>query len=122
MRIDRFGILACAALITAPGLAQADEAAEQMVQDALPVMYHTCTSVIEESDGDDTYVLAVVEKMTALSIYNRQINIEEHAASDDDKAKLREVFLAALKEGCAGDEDALLAGVVDGAVKSTLGL
>lgn len=120
MRSELLKMMTCAALIASPALA--DEAAEQMVQDALPVMYHTCASVIEESDGDDTFVLAVVEKMTALSIYNREINIEEHATSDEAKAKLRADFLAALTEGCSGDEDALLAGVVDDAVKSTLGL
>ncbi|NVO54314.1 hypothetical protein HW561_00735 [Rhodobacteraceae bacterium B1Z28] len=122
MRFDKIRLISGAALIAMPGFLYADEAAEQMVQDALPVMYHTCASVIEEADGDDTYVLAIVEKMTALSIYNREINIEEHATSDEEKAQLREAFLTALKEGCTGDENALLAGVVDGAVKSTLGL
>lgn len=68
MRVDLYKPLICAALVSAPGLVQADEAAEQMVQDALPVMYHTCTSVVEEADGDETFILAVVEKMTALSI------------------------------------------------------
>lgn len=122
MRYDLCKSLICAALVSAPGLAQADEAAEQMVQDALPVMYHTCASVVEEADGDETFILAVVEKMTALSIYNRHINIEDHVSSDEDKAQLREAFLAALAEGCAEDKDALLGGVVDNAVKVTLGL
>ncbi|WP_170763716.1 hypothetical protein [Ruegeria lacuscaerulensis] len=122
MRFDNLRVFTCAALLVAPGLGQADDAAEQMVQDALPVMYHTCASVVEEADGDETYIHAVVEKMTALSIYNRQINIEEHATSDEDKAALRETFLSALAEGCAEDKDALLGGVVDNAVKTTLGL
>ncbi|MGV6803231.1 MAG: hypothetical protein ACWA49_03425 [Ruegeria sp.] len=111
-----------ATLIVIPAVAVADEAADQMAQDALPLMYHTCASVIEESGGDDEYVLDVVRKMAALSLYNRQIDIEEFAASDADKDKLREAFLSALTEGCAGDENALLGGVVDNAVKSTLGL
>ncbi|SMO84920.1 hypothetical protein SAMN06265380_11219 [Ruegeria faecimaris] len=105
-----------------PGMAIADEAAEQMVQDALPVMYHTCATVVEESDGDEAYIFAVVEKMTALSIYNRQIDINDHASTDEDKAKLRETFIAALREGCAEDQHALLGGVIDNAVKTTLGL
>jgi hypothetical protein len=109
----------CAAL---PSVATADEAAEQMVQDALPVMYHTCVSVVEEADGDEAFIYAVVEKLTAVSIYNRQIDINDHAASDEEKAKLHQVFVAALRDGCADDKDALLAGVVDNAVKSTLGL
>ncbi|WP_170325983.1 hypothetical protein [Ruegeria arenilitoris] len=122
MRFNPVHIIASAALFAAPGIALADEEAEQMMKEALPVMYHTCASVIEEANGNDEYVLEVVGKMTALSLYNRQVNIEDHASTDEDKAALRETFLAALTEGCAGDENALLGGVVDNAVKTTLGL
>ncbi len=122
MRFNMFKPVTLVSAVMMPVALFADEAAEQMVQDALPVMYHTCASVIEESDGDDTYVLDVVEKMTALSIYNRQIDINDHATSDEDNAQLRETFIAALREGCAEDKDALLGGVVDNAVKSALGL
>ncbi len=122
MRFHGFKLISMVAFIAAPGFALADDEADQMMQEALPLMYHTCASVIEEADGNDEYVLDVVGKMTALSLYNRQIDIEQYAASEDDKAKLRETFLAALTEGCTGDEDALLGGVVDSAVKSTLGL
>ena len=122
MRMNSLKRAASALLIAAPGLAFADEEAEQMMQNALPVMYHTCASVVEEADGNEEYILDVVGKMTALSLYNRQVDIEAHATSDEEKAALRETFLAALKEGCAGDENALLGGVVDNAVNSTLGL
>ena len=122
MRMNLFKIIAAAVILTNPGLAFADEEAEQMMQDALPLMYHTCTSVIEEADGNNEYILDVVGKMTALSLYNRQVDIEAHTSSDEENAALRETFLAALKEGCSGDENALLAGVVDNAVKTTLGL
>ncbi len=122
MRFVRFRMLVCAAILAAPCLATADEAAEQMVQDALPVMHYTCASIAEEADGDEAFVVEVVGKMTALSLYNRQINIEDHATTDEEKAQLRETFIAALSEGCAADKDALLGGVVDNAVKTTLGL
>ncbi|WP_299663194.1 hypothetical protein [uncultured Ruegeria sp.] len=112
----------CAALFVIPTFASADDAADQLVQEALPVMHYTCASIAEEADGDEEFVVAVVGKMTALSLYNRQINIEDHAASDEEKAQLRETFIAALSEGCAADKNALLGGVVDNAVKSTLGL
>ncbi|WP_424831339.1 hypothetical protein [Ruegeria sp.] len=112
----------CAVILGASTFAFADEAAEQMVQDALPVMHYTCASIAEEANGDEAFVVTVVEKMTALSLYNRQINIEEHATTDEEKAQLREAFIAALSEGCAADKDALLGGVVDNAVKTTLGL
>ncbi|NOD36773.1 MULTISPECIES: hypothetical protein [unclassified Ruegeria] len=122
MRFNSLKVIVAAGIFTIPGMAFADEEAEQMMQEALPLMYHTCTSVIEEADGNEEYILEVVGKMTALSLYNRQVDIEAHAASDEDKAALRETFLAALKDGCAGDENALLGGVVDNAVKTTLGL
>ncbi|WP_234999071.1 hypothetical protein [Ruegeria sp. AU67] len=122
MRFFKLKMSAFAAILAAPCVAAADEAAEQMVQDALPVMHYTCASIAEEADGDEEFVVTVVAKMTALSLHNRQINIEDHAATDEEKAQLREAFIAALSEGCATDKDALLGGVVDNAVKSTLGL
>lgn len=122
MQTNAFKSTFRAALLMVPAFAFADEAAEQMVQDALPVMHYTCASIAEEANGDEAFVVTVVEKMTALSIYNRQINIEDHATTDEEKAQLREAFIAALSEGCAADKDALLGGVVDNAVKKTLGL
>ncbi len=122
MRMKTLKPVVLASLLVAPVFALADEAAQQMVEDALPVMHYTCASIAEEADGDEAFVVEVVGKMTALSLYNRQINIEDHAATDEDKAKLREAFIAALSEGCAADKNALLGGVVDNAVKSSLGL
>ncbi|KIC43588.1 hypothetical protein RA28_18160 [Ruegeria sp. ANG-S4] len=122
MQMNAFKSTFRAALLVVPAFAFADEAAEQMVQDALPVMHYTCASIAEEANGDEAFVVTVVEKMTALSIYNRQINIEDHATTDEEKAQLREAFIAALSEGCAADKDALLGGVVDNAVKKSLGL
>lgn len=121
MRFIKLRMSACAAILAAPCMATADDAAEQMVQEALPVMHYTCASIAEEADGDEAFVVAVVGKMTALSLYNRQINIEDHAITDEEKAQLREAFITALSEGCAADKDALLGGVVDNAVKTTLG-
>lgn len=122
MQIYPFKSIICAAFLALPTVALADEAAEQMVQEALPVMHYTCASIAEEADGDEVFVVTVIQKMTALSLYNRQINIDDHAVSDEEKAELREAFIAALAEGCAADKHALLGGVVDNAVKTTLGL
>ncbi|WP_253762700.1 YmgD family protein [Ruegeria sp. HKCCD4884] len=122
MRMTLTKIFVAGICVSLSSAALADEAAEQMVQDALPVMHYTCASIAEEADGDEAFVVSVVEKMTALSLYNRQINIEDHATTDEEKTQLRETFIAALSEGCAADKNALLGGVVDNAVKSTLGL
>ncbi len=122
MRMKTLKPVVLVSLLLAPVFALADEAAQQMVDDALPVMHYTCASIAEEADGDEAFVVEVVGKMTALSLYNRQINIEDHVATDEDKVQLREAFIAALSEGCSADKNALLGGVVDNAVKSSLGL
>ena len=49
-------------------------------------------------------------------------SVEEHASSDVDTTALRETFLSALAKGCTEDKDTLLGGVVNNAVKSTLGV
>lgn len=100
--------------------ARADAEAEKYVDDALPLMYHTCRSVVDESNGDNAYVDKVVRALVAVSLYNREIDIAKFAQSDTDKAKLRDKFIAELAEGCKDDNNALLAGVIDEAVAVTL--
>lgn len=100
----------------------ADEAADKMVDEALPHMYHTCASVVEEAGGDEDMVVTVVGKITALSLYNRDIDIAQFATTDAQKNELSEAFLAEIAKGCGADQNALLGGVVDDAVKNTLGL
>jgi len=96
--------------------ARADAEAEKYIDDALPLMYHTCQSVVDESNGDNAYVDKVVRAMVAVSLYNREIDIAKFASSDADKAKLRDKFIAELADGCEDDKNALLAGVIDEAV------
>ncbi len=100
--------------------AQADAEAEKYVDDALPFMYHTCASVVEESDGKDEYVDKVIRALVAVSLYNREVDISKYANSDADKTALQEKFAAALGEACKADSNALLAGVVDEAVAHVL--
>jgi hypothetical protein len=100
--------------------ARADAEAEKYVDDALPLMYHTCQSVVDESNGDNAYVDKVVRALVAVSLYNREVDISKFASSDADKAKLRDKFIAELADGCKDDKNALLAGVIDEAVADTL--
>jgi hypothetical protein len=99
---------------------RADAEAEKYVDDALPLMYHTCKSVVDESNGDNAYVDKVVRALVAVSLYNREVDIANFAKSDDDKAKLRDKFISELAEGCEDDKNALLAGVIDEAVAEAL--
>lgn len=99
---------------------RADAEAEKYVDEAMPLMYHTCQSVVDESNGDNAYVDKVLRALVAVSLYNREIDIEKFAKSDADKAKLRDKFISELVEGCKEDKSALLAGVVDEAVAELL--
>jgi hypothetical protein len=110
-----------AGLLLAVGTAvQADEEAEKYVDDALPLMYHSCASVVEEAAGDNAYIDKVVRALTAVSLYNRDVQISEFEISDEAKNALHDKFVAVLKKGCEADKDALLAGVVDDAVADAL--
>ena len=102
--------------------AQADEDAQQMLMDAMPVMHYSCASLIAEADGDEDLVHSVVSKITFVSLYNHSIDLTQHAATDDEREKLRTMFFDEIREGCAPDKNALLAGVIDRAVMATLGL
>lgn len=100
--------------------ANADAAAEKYVDDALPLMYHSCKSVVDESKGDNAYIDNVIRSLLAVSLYNREIDISKYATTDAEKTALQQKFAAALGEECKKDNDALLAGAIDDAVASVL--
>lgn len=100
--------------------ALADAEAEKYVDDALPLMYHSCASVVEESKGDTAQVDKVIRALLAVSLYNREIDISKYAKTDADKSALQQKFAAALGETCKKDNDALLAGAIDSAVANVL--
>jgi hypothetical protein len=101
---------------------KADAEAEKYVDDALPLMYHTCASVVEESDGKTEYVDKVIRALLAVSLYNREIDISKYAKTDEDKTELQKKFASELGEACEKDNNALLAGVIDDAVVEVLSL
>jgi hypothetical protein len=100
--------------------ARADAEAEKYVDDALPLMYHTCQSVVDESNGNNEYVDKVIRALVAVSLYNREIDISKFAKTDADMKKLHEEFVEELVENCKEDKNALLAGVIDNAVADAL--
>ena len=102
------------------GSAFADEAAAKLVEDALPFMYHSCKSVVDEADGDNAYIEKVVRALTAVTLYNHEIVISEYVKTEDEKTALRDRFVEALGKQCEADPEALLAGVIDDAVVSAL--
>jgi hypothetical protein len=98
----------------------ADAEAEKYVDEALPLMYHSCKSVVEEAAGDNAYIENVIRALAAVSLYNRDVQISQFEISDEAKNVLHDKFVAGLKAGCEADNDALLAGVIDKAVSEAL--
>ncbi len=102
--------------------ALADPAAEKYIDDALPLMYHSCKSVVDEAAGDEAYITKVISALVAVSLYNHEIDISKYAKTDADKTALRDKFVEALGKECKRDKDALLAGAIDDAVVTALAL
>lgn len=100
----------------------ADQAAEKLVDDALPLMYHSCKSVVDESKGDAAEIEKVVKALLAVSLYNHEIDISKYAKTEEEKTALRDRFATALTEECKRDKEALLAGAIDDAVVHALSL
>ena len=98
----------------------ADAAAEKYIDDALPLMYHSCKSVVDEAAGDQAYITKVISALVAVSLYNHEIDITKHVKSEADKTALSKKFIADLVKQCKKDKEALLAGAIDDAVVSAL--
>jgi len=102
------------------GTTFADSSAEKYVDDALPLMYYSCESVVEEASGDSAYIDKVIRALVAVSLYNRGVEISWFEISDELKSTMHDKFVEVLKAGCEADRDALLAGVIDEAVAQAL--
>lgn len=113
------GIAAAAFCAT---VSSAEPTAELYVQEAAGLLHHSCDSLVEVTGGSEEAIEGVVRKMVAVSLVNRQIDLSQHASTDDEKATLKAAFVEELRAGCNADRNALLAGIVDSAVKKVLGL
>lgn len=120
--MSKFWIAAAAApaFFALTATAFADPLAEVYVDDAMPLMYHSCQSVYDEAAGDEAYIDKVVRSLMGVSLYNRDVDKSTFEISDEAKGAMHDKFMAALKKGCEEDKNALLAGVVDRAVASAL--
>lgn len=119
--ISAFWMLA-AAVAASGSTALADDEARQLFEAAVPQMYHTCNSLIELADGDEAVAIDVLGKIATVSVYMRQINIETLDLTDAEAEEVEDRFYLAISEGCAEDPNALLAGIVDDAVKAAFGI
>lgn len=116
-------LCACTAtFVMAAAAVHAEPTTELMVQEAAGLLHHSCDSLVEVTGADEEAIIGVVKKMVAVSLINRQIDLNDHATSDEKRTELRTAFVEEVRAGCASDRKALLAGIVDSAVKDVLGL
>jgi len=114
-------VCATTVLTTSTAL-QAEPTAEFLVQEAAGLLHHSCDSLVEVTGADEDAIIGAVRKMVAVSLVNRQIDLAEYATSDERSEELRAEFVEQVRAGCAADRKALVAGIVDTAVKNALGL
>lgn len=106
--------LAALVILAAPAIATAEEkTAEEYLNEAAKVLHHTCRSVEEKFGEDDAAVVDVIEKMIAVSLYNREIDFTQIELTPEEGEELWREFADELGDRCAEDADALLAGIVD---------
>jgi hypothetical protein len=108
------------ALSCSAGIARADAAMENYLRNAAPVMHYSCASLVEDAGKNEERILEVVRMMVGVSFYNRQIDITEYDTNAENLKEIKSRFIAELKEACAKDNDALLAGIVDNSVRKIL--
>jgi len=114
-------VSATTVLITSTAL-HAEPTSEFLVEEAAGLLHHSCDSLAEVTGADEDAIVSVVRKMVAVSLVNRQIDLAEYATTDERRAELRAEFVEQVRGACAADRKALLAGIVDTAVKNVLGL
>ncbi|WP_093155325.1 YmgD family protein [Aliiruegeria lutimaris] len=98
----------------------ADEEMDRILDEAMPYMHHSCESVLANYGEDEEKVAEIVRLMAEVSLFNREINVEEAVPDEAERDGLKDKFVEALEEACEADPDALLAGAVDLAVKDAL--
>jgi hypothetical protein len=100
--------------------AQVDEEMNRILDEAMPYMHHSCESVMNNYGDDEEKIAESVRLMVAVSLFNREIDIEKQIPDEAERASLKDEFVEALEEACEADPDALLAGAVDTAVKDAV--
>lgn len=80
------------------GAARADEEMDLILDGAMPFMHHSCESMINNYGVDEKKVADIVRLMVAVSLYNREIDIEKAIPDEDLRATLKDEFVAALEK------------------------
>lgn len=122
MSIRHLIAVSATAVLMSSTCVQADPTPKFMTQEAAGLLHHSCDSLVEVTNEDEDAIVSVVRKMVAVSLINRQIDLSKHVTSDEHGEELRAKFIELVRDGCDADRKAVLVGIVDNAVKNTLGL
>ncbi|MEM9049307.1 MAG: hypothetical protein AAGC92_11375 [Pseudomonadota bacterium] len=114
--IARAGLALAAALLCAPVFAQAEKTIAQYYAEAGPVLHHSCQSLVLAHQGDEEALLEDIARLVAVSVINRGINMTDPNRTEAEAAEIRAEFFDELGDRCRLDENALIAGVIDGIV------
>ncbi|CUH46588.1 YmgD family protein [Ruegeria atlantica] len=102
------------------GSAFADEEMDRILNAAMPHMHHSCESILANYPDDEEKVAEIVGLMVAVSLFNREFDVEAEIPDEEQRATLRVEFIDRLEQVCEADPDTLLAGAVDIATKDAL--
>jgi hypothetical protein len=113
-------VLTAGCLIATGFTAYADEEMDRILNEAMPHMHHSCESILANYPDDEEAVAEIVRLMVAVSLFNREVNVEEEIPDEELRATLKDEFIDRLEQICEADPDTLLAGAVDTATKDAL--
>lgn len=101
------------------GLSQAQEKTpEEYIAEAQPVIFMSCRGIAETLGDNEAAVVDIVEKIVAVILINRQIDISALDLTSDEETEIWQAFADRIGIGCADDADALLATIIDQAIRN----
>ena len=118
--LSKHTAIAAGIFIAFGSTAYADEAMDRILNEAMPHMHHSCESILANYPDDEEKVAEIVGLMVAVSLFNREFDIEKEIPDDEQRATLRVEFIDRLEQVCEADPYTLLAGAVDIATKDAL--
>lgn len=90
---------------------------EEYIEQARPYLHMSCEAAWTEAEEDPEAYITIVDKVSAISFLNHDLDIEEvYAHSAEDQEALRVDFYTSTGDFCRENPNLLLAGVVERAL------
>ncbi len=107
-------------VIACGGNAFSEEEMDRILTAAMPHMHHSCESILANYPDNEEKVAEIVGLMVAVSLFNREFDVEAEIPEEKQRATLRVEFVDRLEQVCESDPNTLLAAAVDIATKDAL--